>query len=181
MIVQTTAARGAIRSEPDAAIAAISAIEQTGREALARLRAILGVLRARQDSRQVRPQPGVGQLHAMIQQLRDGGRTVELTVQGEPGPLPAGVDLTTYRIIEAALAEADPRPSREVTVVLRFAADRVEVELSGSGLRLPARLRLTVHERAALCNGAAQAPADNDRAPRLLVQLPFTVAEAVPV
>jgi signal transduction histidine kinase len=181
MIVQATAARGVIRSDPAAALAALSSIEQGGREALARMRAILGVLRARQDPSIVRPQPGIGQLHAMIQQLRDCGRTVQLSIEGDPGPLPVGVDLSAYRIIEAALAEADPRPSCRVTVTVRFADDRVLVEVTGSGLQLSARLKLIVGERAALCNGTVLLAAKADRGPRLLVQLPFTVSEAVPV
>jgi signal transduction histidine kinase len=181
MIVQAAAARGAIRDDPDVALAAIRAIERTGREALARMRDILGVLRAPQESRPVGPQPGLGQLHALIQRLRDGGRTVSLRVEGDPGPLPAGVDLTTYRIIEAALAVADPRPSREVTVVLRFGDDGIEVDLAGSGLHLPPQLRLTVRERAALCNGAVLPRTDAGTAPQLVVRLPFSVPEAVPV
>ena len=99
-------------------------------------------------------------MHAMIQRLRDNRRTVALSIEGDPGPLPAGVDLTTYPIIEAALAEADLRPSRKVTVVLRFADDRLEVEVTGSGVQLPARLRLTVRERVALCSGAVLPPTD---------------------
>jgi signal transduction histidine kinase len=178
MIVQATAARSAIERDPDVAIAAIKAIEQTGREALARMRDILGVLRARQDLLQVRPQPGAGQLHTLIQRLRDSGRAVELRMEGDPTPLPAGVDLTAYRIIEAALTNADPRPSREVTIVLRFSDDRVEVEVSGSGLQLPAQLRLTVRERVALCNGTVL-PNGVDRLPRLLVRLPYAAAETL--
>jgi signal transduction histidine kinase len=180
MIVQAAAARCAIGDDLPTAADAITAIEHTGRSALARMRDILGVLRAHHDLLQIRPQPGVGQLHAMIQRLRDDGRSVELRIEGDPAPLPAGIDLTTYRIIEAALAESDPSPSRHVTVVLRFSEDWVEVEATGSGLQLPARLRLTVTERAALCNGTV-VPPGADRTPRLLVRLPIMVAEAVAV
>jgi len=179
MIVQAAAARCAVGDDLDVATDAITAIEQAGRAALVRMRDILGVLRAHHDLLQVRPQPGVGQLHAIIQQLRDDGRSVELRVEGDPAPLAAGLDLTTYRIIEAALAESDPRPSREVIIVLRFSADRIEIEASGSGLQLPARLRLTVRERAALCHGTVLPPGAT-KTPRLLVHLPIMVAEAVP-
>ncbi len=179
MIVQAAAARCAIGDDLGAATDAITAIEQAGRTALARMRDILGVLRAHHDLLQVRPQPGVGQLHAIIQRLRDDGRSVELRVEGDPAPLVAGIELTTYRIIEAALAESDPRPSRDVIIVLRFSEDRIEIEATGSGLQLSARLRLTVRERAALCNGTV-VPPDATQTPRLLVRLPIMIAEAVP-
>jgi nitrate/nitrite-specific signal transduction histidine kinase len=180
MIVQATAARCAIGNDLPTAVDAVTAIEQTGRAALTRMRDILGVLRSQHDLLQVRPQPGVGQLPAMIQRLRDDGRNVELRVEGDPAPLPAGIDLTAYRIIEATLAGADPRPSRDVRIVLRFSEDRVEVEATGSGLQLPARVRLSVGERAALCNGTI-IPPDADRTPRLLVRLPITIADSVAV
>lgn len=179
MIVQATAARRTLRSDLDAAIAATRAIEQAGRDALGRMRDILGVLRVPQTSVQVRPQPGLGQLHALIQRLRENGRAVELSIEGDPGPLPAGVDLTAYRIIEAALAAADPRKSRAVTVIVRFSGDGVEVDIAGGGLHLTPQLRLTVGERAALCHGAVLPPPGSDRAPRLLVRLPLTVPEAL--
>ncbi len=179
MIVQATAARRTFLSDLDAAITATQAIEQAGRDALARMRDILGVLRAPQASAQVRPQPGLGQLHPLIQRLRDSGRTVELTIEGDPGPLSAGVDLTAYRIIEAALAAADPRKARAVTVMVRFSGNSVEIDVAGGGLLLSRQLRLTVGERVALCHGAVLAPPDGDRVPRLLVRLPFTVPEAL--
>jgi signal transduction histidine kinase len=179
MIVQASAARRTSAEDPIAAIAAMGAIEQAGRDALARMRDILGVLRAPQTSAQVRPQPGLGQLHALIQRLRESGRTVELSITGDPGPLPAGVDLTAYRIIEAALTAADPRKARAVTVVVRFSGDGVEVDIAGGGLHLSPQLRLTVGERAALCHGTVLPPPGSDRVPRLLVRLPFTVPEVL--
>jgi hypothetical protein len=129
---------------------------------------------------QVRPQPGLGQLHALVQRLRDDGRTVELSIEGDPGPLPAGVDLTAYRIIESALAAADSRKTRAITVAVRFSGDGVEVDIAGGGLDLSRQLRLTVGERAALCNGTVLPPPGGDGAPRLLVRLPFTVPESMP-
>ncbi|HVT68624.1 MAG TPA: histidine kinase, partial [Trebonia sp.] len=179
MTVQAAAAGRALGTDLAAAVAATGAIEQAGRDALARMRDILGVLRAPRTAAQVRPQPGLGQLHALIQRLRDNGRSVELRIEGDPGPLPAGVDLTAYRIIEAALAAAAPGRARTVRVVVRFADDGVEIDIAGGGLHLSRQLRLTVDERAALCHGAVLPPPGGDRVPRLLVRLPFTVPEAL--
>jgi signal transduction histidine kinase len=180
MIVQAAAARQTLGGDPSAAAAPAQVIEQAGRDALARMRDILGVLRARQAVAQVRPQPGLGQLHALIQPLREGGRAVELRIDGDPGPLPAGVDLTAYRIIEATLAAADPRKARAVTVTVRFSSDGVEVDIAGRGLALSRQLRLTVSERAGLCQGTILPPPAGDRVPRLLVHLPFRAPEVLP-
>ena len=182
MIIQAASAREALRAAPDAALTSIASIEDTGRAALARMREILGVLRAPHTATPVRPQPGLGQLHAMISQHRESGRAVDLRIEGDPGPLPAGVDLTTYRIIEAALAQADRRPSRSVVVALRFSDDDVEVNFTGDGLQLPAQLRLTIAERAALCNGSVlpREPAAGP-APQLRVRLPRGAPEMAAV
>ena len=182
MIVQAASARAALRSATDAALASMAAIEDTGRAALARMREILGVLRAPHTTTPVRPQPGLGQLHAMVAKRRENGQAVELRIEGEPGPLPAGVDLTTYRIIESALWEADRRPSRIIVVALRFLDDDIEVNLTGDGLQLPAELRLTIAERAALCNGTVLPPEPaRGRTPQLRVRLPRGVSEMAAV
>jgi len=179
MIVQAAAAGRTIGGDPVAAAAATTAIELAGRDALARMRDILGVLRSPQTAAQVRPQPGLGQLHALVQRLREDGRTVELSLEGDPGPLPAGVDLTAYRIVEEALAANGPRKARPVAVIVRFGGDGVEVDIAGGGLHLPPQLRLTVSERAALCHGTVLTPPAGSRVPRLLVRLPFTLPEAL--
>jgi signal transduction histidine kinase len=179
MIVQAAAARQTLRGDLDAAVAATQAIEQVGRDALARMRDILGVLRAPQTLAQVRPQPGLGELHALIQRLREDGRTVELSIDGDPGPLPAGVDLTAYRIIEAALTAADPRQARSVAVTVRFGGNGVEIDIAGGGLNLSRQLQVAVGERVALCHGKVLPPPGGDPVPQLLVRLPFTVPEAL--
>ena len=157
MVVQATAAQGAIDCRPDIAITAATEIEQIGRTALGRMRDILGVLRTPQTLSTARPQPGLGQLHPLIAQLRANGRAIDLEIEGDPGTLPAAVDLTTYRIIEAAVNEADQKPSRPLAVAIRFGHAEVEVEITGTGLQLPSRLRLTVEQRASLCHGTVLA------------------------
>jgi signal transduction histidine kinase len=178
MIVSATAARTAIRDDEKSALTAIGTIEETGRRALARMRDILGVLRAPHSSPPVLPSPGLGQLHALVQELRDSGRNVNLSVEGDPGPVPAGVDLTAYRIIEAALAEVDPRQSRGLTIGLHFKDESIDVEMTGIGLSLSPQLRLAVLERAALCHGAVLPTSAGNGTPGLHVHLPFSVSEA---
>ena len=79
--------RGAAPSstrDPARRAAALDAIEQTGREALAEMRRLLGVLRPRTPEAALAPQPGLGQLDDLVEQLRAAGLPVELRVEGEP-------------------------------------------------------------------------------------------------
>jgi signal transduction histidine kinase len=160
MVVQAEAARSLLGHDPARADAAMGAIEGTGRQTLAEMRRILGVLRHASDIGERRPQPGVDQIYSLIQRERDRGQPVELSVHGEPGTLPAGVDLGIYRILEEGLQSAR---QQAVSVVLRFDADDLE-------LRLTARCRgpsgwptAAMRERVALCGGKLHpGPHDED-------------------
>ena len=82
-------------------------IEETGRDALAEMRRLLGVLRGEdEDAPDLAPQPGLGRLDALLERLRPTGLEVELHVEGESGALPTGVDLTAYRLIQQAVEAA---------------------------------------------------------------------------
>ncbi len=99
--------------------ASIAAVEQTGREALTRLREILGLLRAEHDPEPLSPLLGVEHLHDLVARHRQSGRPVELDVSGAPVPLLGGLDVLAYRIVEEVLAAAgEMAPS--ATVSLRF-------------------------------------------------------------
>ena len=101
--------------EPAAADAALEAVEDVGRQALSEMRRILGVLRQRDHAGELlEPQPGVDQIYRLIERAREHGQHVELTIEGQPGPLSAGVDLGIYRILEDALASIRPDPATAV-------------------------------------------------------------------
>jgi signal transduction histidine kinase len=105
MVVQAGGARTLLRSEPGRACESLLTVEQTGREALAEMRRLLGVLRRDDDPRALAPQPGLGQLPELAQLMRGRGLICEIAGSGVP-PLTPGVDLVAYRVIEAALAGA---------------------------------------------------------------------------
>ena len=135
MVVQA----GAVRETIDPAHPARPVLEsmaRTGREALAEMRHMLGVLRLEDtaDGAGRAPQPGVADLGPLIEQARGAGLPVELSVEGTARPLPPGIDLSAYRIVQEALTNtlrhAGPTQAR---VLLRYRADALEVRVSDSG------------------------------------------------
>ena len=91
MTVQAAAARRVLATDPELAAEALSAIEEMGRTAMAEMRNIVGVLRTDGDGRPSwAPQPGVRDLPALVEQMREAGLRTQLWVEGEGRPLPAG-------------------------------------------------------------------------------------------
>ncbi|MFE8949948.1 sensor histidine kinase [Streptomyces sp. NPDC007856] len=105
MVVQADGAAYVLDAAPDQAKKALETISSTGRQALAEMRRLLGVLRTgeHQESGEYVPQPDVGQIDELIEQCRSSGLPVDFKVEGTPRPLPSGVELTAYRIVQEAL------------------------------------------------------------------------------
>ncbi|MFF6997813.1 sensor histidine kinase [Streptomyces sp. NPDC008313] len=105
MVVQADGAAYVLDAAPDQAKKALETISSTGRQALAEMRRLLGVLRTgeHQESGEYVPQPDVEQLDDLIEQVRTAGLPVDFKVEGTPRPLPSGVELTAYRIVQEAL------------------------------------------------------------------------------
>jgi hypothetical protein len=119
-------------------VADFARIERLGRDSLNDMRALLGLLRS--DGRA--PQPTLAQLGALLNAARERGRAVALDVEGEERPLPGGVEVTAYRIVEHALDGDAP-----LAVRLSYRADMLELELSGATDRAlaAARERVRAH------------------------------------
>ena len=101
--IQAGAARAVQLSKPDAAAKALGLIETTARETLVELNRLLGVLRSSNGAIPDRsPQPGIGQLAGLVEELRAAGLEVDARVEGEPQPLPPALDLSAYRILQEA-------------------------------------------------------------------------------
>jgi signal transduction histidine kinase len=104
MVVQAGAARSVLASSPEEAREALLAVEGSGRTAMGELRHLLGLLApglAEEDAALV-PQPGLGQVTSLADRVRAAGLRVELVTEGER-PLPPGVDLAAYRVVQEAL------------------------------------------------------------------------------
>lgn len=105
MVVQADGAAYVLDAAPDQAKKALETISSTGRQALAEMRRLLGVLRTgeHQEAGEYVPQPDVQQIEDLVEQCREHGLPVDFKVEGTPRPLPSGVELTAYRIVQEAL------------------------------------------------------------------------------
>ncbi|MFJ7152191.1 sensor histidine kinase [Streptomyces sp. NPDC100445] len=105
MVVQADGAAYVLDAAPDQARKALETISSTGRQALAEMRRLLGVLRTgeHQEGGEYVPQPDVEQIDDLVEQCRSSGLPVDFRVEGTPRPLPSGVELTAYRIVQEAL------------------------------------------------------------------------------
>jgi len=130
MVVQAAAGRDVFDAEPARAREALGAIEATGREALADLRRLLGVVRADYS-----PQPGLDRLDGLVEQVRAAGLDVHVSVEGEPRPLPAGIDLSAYRVVQEALTNTLKHASAtRADVALRFEPGGLAVAVRDDGV-----------------------------------------------
>lgn len=164
MTVQAGAAKTVAAEDPQAALRAMEAVEHAGRQALDELRHLLGVLRPSADGVPLGPQPGLTDVPRLVDQFREAGLDVSLSVSGATTDLPARVDLSAYRIIQEALtnvlkhagpgAQSDVRISIDVSAVAIQISDdgQAAASLPGSGHGI-----MGMRERALLLGGSLTA------------------------
>ena len=134
MTVQAAGVRMLLKPELEREREALQVIEQTGREALAEMRRMVGVLRSLDEAPALAPQPGLEQVDKLVEQARNAGLPVELRIEGEPVELPAGVDLTAYRIVQEGLTNATKHSKAEhAEVLVRYDNGHVEVTIRDDG------------------------------------------------
>jgi signal transduction histidine kinase len=150
--------------EPERARGAFRSIEASGREALVELRRLLGILRTADEQLAIGPQPGLGSLPSLVEQIRNAGLPVELHVEGEQVPLPPGVDLSAYRIVQEALTNTLKHAGRaQADIVLRYRTAALELEVLDTGVGAAASGNGTGHgligmrERVGLYGGVFEA------------------------
>ncbi|WP_328595185.1 sensor histidine kinase [Actinomadura macrotermitis] len=192
MVVQAEAGPVVVRSDPDRAEQAFEAIAGAGRDAMAQLRRMLGVLKEeRQDSDGHRhgaraPQPTIGALPGLVE---DVGRTrvrVRLTTEGERRDLPSDTDLAAYRIVQEALTNTVKHAgARTAEVRLHWHDHELEITVTDdgrgqgaadAGWRRGGDGLIGIGERAAACGGTAEAGPLPGGGFRVLARLPYAAA-----
>ena len=134
MVVQAQAAERLLEGEQRESRQALRSVETTGRQALAEMRRLLGILRRTDAELALAPQPSLKHLDALVEQAREAGLPVELRVEGDAGSLPPGVDLTAYRIVQEALTNVRKHAGgAHASVVVRRRDDGIELEITDDG------------------------------------------------
>ncbi|MGW4996497.1 sensor histidine kinase [Streptomyces hydrogenans] len=167
MIIQAGAARTVMRTSPEQAGEALLAVEAGGRAAMTELRHVMGLLTMTDDEPdgmdpdahpELTPQPGLDQLEALVGRVRDAGLPVALTVTGPPRPLPPGLELAAYRVVQEALTNTVKHAAgATAAVTVEYRPERLRVEVTDTGGRpaegtgsgrglIGLRERLAVHD-----------------------------------
>jgi signal transduction histidine kinase len=133
MVVQASAANDVFDTRPDRVREALHAIERSGRDALAELRRLLGSVRGEEP--EYAPQPGLDRIDELVAQVRAAGLAVAVSVEGSRRELPAGIDLSAYRIVQEALTNTlRHAQASNVAVTLRYGAEELDVEVDDDGV-----------------------------------------------
>jgi len=177
MVVQAQALGALDGAERDLAGTRIASL---GREALTEMHRMLGVLRPQSDEApELAPAPGIRDVPGLIERARGTGLQVELAVEGAPRALPAGVDLSAYRIVQEALTNVIKHArARRTDVRVRYALDALELSVvddgdgdgSGEG---PGHGLVGMRERVALFGGTLEAGAAGERGYAVRAVLPL--------
>jgi signal transduction histidine kinase len=134
MTVQAGAAEAMLARDPVQALEPVRAVQETGRQALVEMKRLVGMLREHDDELGLAPQPGLRDVDRLAQQVRDAGLPVEVRIEGEPRPLPIGIDLSAYRVVQEGLTNALKHAGRaSATVTLRYGERELGIEVADDG------------------------------------------------
>ncbi|MFF3686347.1 sensor histidine kinase [Streptomyces sp. NPDC002187] len=147
MIIQAGAARKIMKTSPEEAGEALLAVEAGGRAAMTELRHVMGLLTMADEGEgtdggadlagtaaELTPQPGLDQLETLVGRVRDTGLPVDLTVTGPPRPLPPGLELAAYRVVQEALTNTVKHASgATAAVTVEYGPERLRVEVTDTG------------------------------------------------
>jgi len=169
-----------IDTDRDEAKAALVSIAETSRSALAEIRQVLGALRTGKDLTPVRPAPGLAALEDLVGELAAAGLPVCVHISGDPVGVPAGVDMTAYRVVQESLTNvlrhAGPATA-DVRVAYQPGAVVIEVVDDGQGPTAPAATggqgQIGMRERVAVWGGTLEAGPRSDGGYRVAARLPY--------
>ncbi|MBQ1160770.1 hypothetical protein KBZ21_22165 [Streptomyces sp. A73] len=163
MVIQAGAARKVIDMAPEQSKEAMLAVEAGGRAAMAELRHVMGLLAApdHEGSDGLEPQPGLAQLDALVARVRAAGTPVGVVVSLPADPLPPGVDLAVYRVVQEALTNTIKHAhGAQASVAIGYTDDCLEIEVTDTGgagdsppVRSNGRGHLGLRERLAVYEG----------------------------
>lgn len=181
MGVQAGAARRVLDKDPELAREALQTVESTARTAIGELRGLLGVLRAEDVERPAdthEASPGLDQLDDLVTTARAAGLQVTHGVYGEPRPVPQGVALSAYRVVQEALTNVVKHAgARQAEVRVRYLDHALEIEVTDDGRgsggdNLGGFGLVGMRERVAVHGGELEAGPRRDAGYRVRASLP---------
>lgn len=187
IVIQSSVEARLLQGRDDSTAQKLHAIERTGRGALVELRRLLGLLRTDEDpATLLQPLPSLREVDAVLDALRRAGHDVTLEVHGDAQDVPAGIDVSAYRIVQEAVTNVlKHAPGSPVRVVVDYRADAVAVEvendrsvappaeLDGSGLGL-----VGMRERVRVYDGSLHAEACSGGGFRVRATIPSALEQA---
>jgi signal transduction histidine kinase len=135
IVAQSAAAQRVFDVDPEEGRTALRSIEASGRDALAEMRRLLGLLRTDDDRADARdPQRGLDDIETLLSQVREAGLPVELRVEGRPRPVPSGLGLSAFRIVQEALTNVmEHAGPATATVTIRYATSSLDLSIVDDG------------------------------------------------
>jgi signal transduction histidine kinase len=134
MGIQAGGARRVLPQQPEKAQEALSLIESSSRQAVSEMHRLLGFLRQGQQTNELSPQPSLKQLSTLINDIQEAGLPVEVKIEGVESPLPPGIELSAYRIIQEALTNTLKHAgATKAIVTIHYANSFVEVDIIDNG------------------------------------------------
>jgi len=134
MVLQVGAVRHKLPDSLAEDCEALRGVERAGRTALAEMRRLLAAIRPDGDEAELVPQPGLDGLDSLLDEVGRAGLPVELHVDGEPVPLPRGIELSAYRIVQEGLTNALKHArASDADVTVRYRQDELEIEVRDNG------------------------------------------------
>ena len=135
MVLQVGAVRHRLPGELDEDREALSGVERAGRTALTQMRRLLAAMRDDGEEAELAPQPGLDGLESLADEVGRAGLPVRLHVEGERLPLPRGIDLSAYRIVQEGLTNALKHArATAADVTIRYRPDEIELEVRDDGV-----------------------------------------------
>jgi signal transduction histidine kinase len=134
MVLQVGAVRHKLPAELSEDTDALRGVERTGRAALAEMRRLVGAMRENGEYPDRAPQPGLGSLTALVEEVSRAGLPVELDIDGDPLPLPRGIDISAYRIVQEGLTNALKHAhASRAQVAVHYGPDELRIEVCDDG------------------------------------------------
>ena len=179
--LQAAAAQRLIGNDDEQAKRAAGEAERAGHEGLVELRRLLGMLRTDEPASRT-PQPGLMQIDSLIDQMREAGLNVDVTVEGEPRALPPGMDLNAYRIVQESLTNVlkHAGPNATAAVDISYRSDGISLTITDDGRGAASSVGaprtghgiISMQERAAILQGTFAAGARPGGGFRVSVSIP---------